>query len=93
MTSRNIDRIDFSQATKDIIAQRAAYRCSFPGCNKLLIRPDTDSEKSLNLGECAHIYSAAEDGPRGRGRLSEEQLRSHSNGIYLCHRHHKMIDK
>lgn len=86
-------RIDFSQATKDIIAQRAAYRCSYPGCNTLLIGPDVDPAKSLNLGECAHIYSAAPDGPRGRGKLTDEQLSSHSNGIFLCHKHHRLIDR
>lgn len=55
-------RYDFTSEAKKHIARRAGYRCSFPGCNKLLVGPDTDSTKSIEFGECAHIYAASEDG-------------------------------
>lgn len=85
-------REDFSKETRDIIAQRAAYRCSFPDCDQLLVGPDIDVKKSQTVGECAHIYSAAEDGPRGRMGLTPEALRSPENGIFLCHKHHRLVD-
>lgn len=85
-------RENFSTATMAIVAQRAAYRCSFPGCDKLLIGPGVGAEDIVNLGQCAHIYAAAENGPRGRDSLSEEALKSPDNGIFLCYRHHKIID-
>lgn len=84
------NRLDFSAATKKIIASRAGYRCSFPGCNAQLIAPN--GENFIELGECAHIYAAAHDGPRGVTHLSNEAIVSPDNGIYLCQAHHKLID-
>jgi ABC-type Mn2+/Zn2+ transport system ATPase subunit len=49
-------------------------------------------EKPLVLGEAAHIYSAALNGPRGQGSLEKEELRAAQNGIWLCRHHHKIID-
>lgn len=84
------DRYEFSAKTKKEIAGRAGYRCSFTGCNALLIGPNGDT--TIELGECAHIYSAAGEGPRGQANLSEDAIKSAENGIYLCHKHHKLID-
>lgn len=84
------DRYDFSAKAKKEIAARAGYRCSFTGCNALLIGPNGDS--FIELGECAHIYAAAGQGPRGQANLSKEAIISVENGIYLCHEHHKLID-
>lgn len=84
------DRYDFPAKAKKEIAGRAGYRCSFTGCNALLIGPNGDT--SIELGECAHIYAAAGQGPRGQAGLSEEAIKSVENGIYLCHEHHKLID-
>src|SRR3954467_4300777 len=51
---------------------RAAGRCEFSGCNKLLyLNPLT--KESINISEKAHIYSFAESGPRGRGNLPSTQ--------------------
>jgi hypothetical protein len=43
-------------------------------------------------GEAAHIYSAAKEGPRGQGNLTEAQLKSAENAIWLCSTHSKEID-
>lgn len=66
----NKRRMEFTAKVKEVIAQRAGYRCCFPGCGRLLVGPDSDPHKSVNIGECAHIYAAAEDGPPGQ-RLSD----------------------
>ena len=84
------DRYEFSSKTKKDIAARAGYRCSFTDCNAFLIGPNGDT--SIELGECAHIYSAAGQGPRGQANLSEEAIKSTEHGIYLCHEHYKLID-
>ena len=55
-----------------------------------MIGPNGDT--TIELGECAHIYSAAGEGPRGQANLSEDAIKSAENGIYLCHKHHKLID-
>lgn len=82
----------FNQITKNRIAARAGYRCSFPGCNKTLIGPGPLLDSITNIGDCAHIFSAEKNGPRGNGGLSENQITNQSNGIYLCKHHHKIID-
>jgi energy-coupling factor transporter ATP-binding protein EcfA2 len=85
-------RVEFDDKIKDIIARRAGYKCSFPGCNKTLIGPGVQNNEYITIGECAHIFSAVPEGPRTDGGLSEEELRRPENGIYLCRNHHKIVD-
>ena len=77
-----------------MVAERAGYRCSFPDCRKLTIGPGRDPSKSIDAGNAAHIYSAALSGrgPRGTGGLSEEELRSSVNAIWLCRHHAGLVD-
>ncbi|MDR0832935.1 MAG: AAA family ATPase [Candidatus Symbiothrix sp.] len=83
---------DFDEKTKEIIAKRAGYRCSFPNCNKTLVGPGNTSDGIITIGECAHIFSAVLKGPRTDGGLSNEELKRIENGIYVCRNHHKIID-
>lgn len=84
---------EFVDKEKLLIAQRAGYRCSYPKCGKTLIGPGQSNSDFINIGEVAHIYSAAENGPRTSGGLSDEELKRPENGIYLCRSHHKIIDR
>ena len=93
MIQKNMRRADFSSSTKDIIAKRAAYRCCFPGCNATLIGPSQNSDLFENVGECAHIYAASGKGPRSNHNLTEEDLQKPENGMFLCRKHHTLIDK
>lgn len=85
-------REEFRAPVKKIIASRAGYRCSFPGCHKTLIGPGYKSDEFITIGEYSHIFSAAENGPRTDGGLSPEELARPENGIYLCRTHHQIID-
>lgn len=91
MTKTKEKRIEFTKKTKIIIAQRVAYRCSYPGCDKTLIGPGNNN-KVTYIGECAHIFSAKKNGPRTDGGLTKDELRLPENGIFLCRNHHKIID-
>lgn len=84
-------RVDFPKPVQQLIAKRAGYRCAFPGCNQLLVCP-TETGGIANMGECAHIYSASKKGPRGQFNLTEKELQSQENGIFLCSKHHTLID-
>ncbi|MBY3116697.1 hypothetical protein [Rhizobium laguerreae] len=44
------------------------------------------------MGQASHIYSAAPNGPRGRGGLTDAQLADVSNGVWTCELHGKEID-
>jgi hypothetical protein len=86
-------RDEFSEGTKRVIAQRAAYRCSDPSCRVQTVFPHLDSTKSVLTGVAAHICAAAEGGPRYDVRQTAEERRSPGNGIWLCHSHSDRIDK
>jgi len=45
------------------------------------------------MGVACHIYSAAENGPRGRGGKVAEFISSENNGIWCCQYHANLIDK
>lgn len=88
-------RDDFNETTKRTMAERVAWRCSFPGCGKITIGPRMgpgEENKSLNLGEAAHIVAAAEDGPRFDKNTVPDFRRSIDNGIWMCRAHARFID-
>lgn len=95
MTNKGGQRAEFSPKIRELIAKRAGYRCSFPGCGRTTIGPAKDPHKSSDNGIAAHIYSAATSGkgPRGTGGLSDEELRSSQNAIWLCRNHAGLVDE
>src|SRR5688572_25140704 len=72
---------------------RAAGRCEFDGCNRLLYKSPVTQER-VNIAEKAHIYSFSEGGPRGWGPFENEKelLNSISNLLLACHDCHRKID-
>ena len=87
------ERINFSPAMRQLVAARAGHECSMPTCRQRTSGADTGTELPSLTGKGCHIYSAAENGPRGQGGLSEEELSSPDNCIWLCSEHGEMIDK
>ena len=58
---------------------RAAGRCQFDGCNKIVYQSPLTKE-AVNIGQQAHIYSFSEDGPRGWGIFkSNKQIEEYIN--------------
>ena len=86
------ERFEFTEKTKQILAGRSGYQCSFPACSKLKSGPAMKSGGVSMTGKAAHIFSAAKHGPRGQGDLTEEQLKSPENAIWLCSNHATEID-
>jgi hypothetical protein len=86
-------RDNFSPATKRSLADRVAWKCSYPNCNVVTIGPSQKSTKSVTrLGDAAHIHAAAEKGPRFDLHMSEEARKSIDNGIWMCTHHARLID-
>lgn len=86
-------RDEFTETTKRIMAERVAWRCSFPNCNKITIGPQKgDETKSMNLGEAAHITAASLEGPRYDKDLDRTQRRAITNGVWMCRPHARFID-
>jgi hypothetical protein len=85
-------RDDFSEKTKQQIAKRAGWLCSFPGCHAMTIGATADGQSEINIGTAAHICAAAPGGPRFDAKMSSSQRSDPSNGIWLCRDHGKAID-
>lgn len=73
---------------------RAAGRCQFGGCNKLLYKSSVTQE-TVNAAQQAHIWSFSEKGPRGWGpfRFLLSSINDISNLMLMCHECHKKIDQ
>ncbi|MDT9547344.1 MAG: SAVED domain-containing protein [Chlorobium phaeovibrioides] len=73
---------------------RAAGRCQFNGCNRILYKSPVTQER-VNISEMAHIYSFSEAGPRGWGPLKKnsQSLNDVGNLMLMCHDCHKKIDQ
>jgi hypothetical protein len=87
------NRDDFTVSTIDTLAKRSGNCCSNPDCRVLTIGPSSIPEKATILGVAAHIVAAAPKGPRNNSSLTSEQRKHISNGIWLCERCSRLIDK
>ncbi|CDZ28134.1 hypothetical protein NOJ05_13140 [Neorhizobium galegae] len=75
-----------------IVWARAAGRCQFRGCNKLLIGDLVSGKSDLNASYIAHIVADSVDGPRGHKSLSSELSTRPGNLMLMCDPHHRLID-
>src|SRR5947207_2633788 len=70
---------------------RAAGRCEFRGCNKLLYK-DGLTQKRSNLAVISHIVAFSPDGPRGDSIRSQQLEKNINNLMLTCRDHGKIID-
>lgn len=77
---------EFSPRTREEVKASAGGLCSNPYCLRVT------SDGNLRIGQACHIYSASDNGPRGRGGKSKAELKNKSNGIWLCGSHHLLVD-
>lgn len=86
-------RDDFKPSVKRAMAERVAWRCSWPGCGQITIGPNSTNENSsINNGIASHITAAASNGPRYAIDMTPEDRSSISNGIWMCRHHGNLID-
>jgi hypothetical protein len=95
LIGEKLARDEFSSSVKRALAERAGYRCSFPGCDAETIGPSDEGEDATsNTGTAAHI-SAASSGKGSRrynASLTPEQRSSIENGLWCCRHHGTLID-
>lgn len=70
---------------------KAAGRCEFRGCNRLLYKDSTTQQKS-NLANISHIVAFSPEGPRGHPELSIKLEKDIDNLMLTCRDHAKIID-
>ena len=83
---------DFTEATKQALAKRAAQVCSNPDCRRPTSGPHSDESKAINLGEAAHIQAARLGQARYNANMTDEERAVISNGIWLCKECARKID-
>ena len=86
------NRDNFSERTKRILRERVGGKCSNPSCNRETCGPSDNPDKSVILGDAAHIRAASPGGPRYDASMSVEERVHISNGIWLCKNCARLID-
>lgn len=87
-----MSRDNFSPKTKENLAKRVQYLCSFEECSVVTVGPSESGRRVAMVGVAAHITAAAPGGPRYDARLTKQQREAESNGIWLCQVHGKHVD-
>lgn len=88
--SHSFDR--FSKNVVDNISRRSANICSNPDCCAITSGPAEDDDRSINVGEAAHIYGANPGSARYDCQMSSAERSAITNAIWLCRNCHKIID-
>lgn len=83
-----------SYPTKIKIAVDHGGKCAFCGIESDKLYPNLQGEKliGVRVGKFGHIHSESENGPRYDSNISEEDLASRLNFLYLCEDHHSLVD-
>lgn len=84
-------RVAIPQKVQNQLWARAAGRCEFRGCNKILYTDDLTKLKD-NLSVISHIIAYEKDGPRGHETLSDQLKIDITNLMLTCKDHGKIID-
>ena len=87
-----MNRDDFSEPVKRILAARVGHICSRPECRATTSGPQFMPNAAVNVGVAAHITAASPQGPRYQATLSPEERSSPDNGIWLCQNCAKLVD-
>lgn len=86
-------RDEFTKRTCGIVARRAGYICSYPGCRIPTIGPRSDADdRTVLTGEACHIRGASPEGPRYDAKQSPALRASVGNAIWMCKLHARAID-
>jgi hypothetical protein len=73
---------------------QSALATAHPECDgRTTVGPAKKSDEYEDTGKASHISAASKRGPRGRGNLSPDELRSVANGLWLCAKHADHVDK
>lgn len=78
------------EVTKEVLRVLCAFSgnlCAFPGCRHLIFTPE-----GVLVAELCHIEAAMPGGERFNPDMTNEERRSFSNLMFMCHRHHVITD-
>ena len=82
----------FSKKVVGTLAKRAANKCSNPDCGAITAGPAKENDRSINVGEAAHIYGARPRSARYDEEMTPAERSDITNAIWLCRNCHKIVD-
>jgi hypothetical protein len=88
-----IPRKPIPNKIQNVLWGRAAGRCQYAGCNKLLIGEQISGAGNANKSYVAHVVGDSPDGPRGDPILSPKLAHDPDNLMLVCDEHHRVIDR
>lgn len=83
----------YSTTTIKVLFGASGNQCAFPECTNPIIAPETFLSDAAVVGQICHIYAAADNGPRGKSNLTEEERNAPGNLLLMCGFHHPIVDK
>jgi hypothetical protein len=83
----------YSEKTIKVLFGSSGNQCAYPGCTNPIVAPETEQSDAAVVAYICHIYAAADNGPRGKPYLTEEERNAPDNLILLCGHHHPIVDK
>lgn len=79
--------------TRQILWGKAGAICTFPDCQRPLVRDATQNDREVLVGEIAHIVAQSSGGPRADAGVPGGNIDGYCNLILLCHEHHELVDQ
>jgi hypothetical protein len=87
-------RDEFSSGVVRLLRDRVGGLCSNPDCKQATVGPSRErGDRSVIIGQAAHIRAAAQGGARFDPSQSHEERSSIENGIWLCSNCAALVDK
>ena len=83
---------DFTPKVIKELSRRVGSLCSNPKCRAITRGPHENPNKSVNIGEAAHISAAKATDKRYDKNMTDEERGRIENGIWLCKNCHKLVD-
>ena len=93
MRKRKGGNRNYTKPTLKVLWALSGNRCAHPDCHQTLVELATNDSGAVPIGDICHIYASAEDGPRGKANLTQQELNSPDNLILLCPTHHRVVDR
>lgn len=78
---------------ENIVWARAAGRCQYAGCNKLLVGDQISGAANANMAYIGHIVADSPEGPREDPVRSPELAHDPDNLMLVCDVHHRVFDR
>src|SRR5438067_1695875 len=87
-----VEQVSIPEAEQRKLFARSGNRCAFSDCRRLLTADGSPPDRTVVLGEMAHIVAERLQGPRGNSPMPLSERNRAENLVLLCNNHHQLVD-